>query len=247
MRFVSRSSAPSEWSRRAAEATQKAQEHGTEHRFREGVYGDISVRKALMTLFREKCAYCETRFHRPADVDHFRPKGPVEGVTRSRSDGTIEKHPGYYWLAYSWDNLYPACPGCHQKRIDPDHPQLGAQGKGSRFPLLDESTRVWGPEGELQNERRALLDPCQEQPEEHLQMSPLGDLCSAEGSLMGEATISRARGSPSWCLSEERNSRLTNNFASLKRRDGGRSSKTFATAPPQNPDYASLGAQLEEA
>jgi uncharacterized protein (TIGR02646 family) len=55
-------------------------------------YNDI--KEALEKLYRNKCAYCETKSER-WDVEHFRPKSI------------------YYWLAYSWDNLLFACPDCN--------------------------------------------------------------------------------------------------------------------------------------
>ena len=42
-------------------------------------------------------------------------------------------HTGYYWLAYTWANLYPSCVFCNQRRKDQptfDDPVLGpATGK----------------------------------------------------------------------------------------------------------------------
>ena len=45
-----------------------------------------------------KCCYCERRrdTNAEADIEHFRPK--LEVTENS-------EHPGYWWLAYEWNNL----------------------------------------------------------------------------------------------------------------------------------------------
>lgn len=52
------------------------------------------VRKALKTIYKHKCAYCEQRIEQ-YNVEHYRPKKI------------------YYWLAFSWDNLLMACTNCN--------------------------------------------------------------------------------------------------------------------------------------
>jgi 5-methylcytosine-specific restriction endonuclease McrA len=72
----------------------------------------------------DKCGYCETKVNRAGfylTIDHYRPKDKL------RDD---ESHPGYYWLAYEWTNLVPACPKCNAK-------------KSNCFPI--EGKRVTGP------------------------------------------------------------------------------------------------------
>jgi uncharacterized protein (TIGR02646 family) len=75
-------------------------------------YNQEPVKVALMKLFHEKCAYCESQFGHitPGDVEHFRPKNQIRKI-----DGTIKK-PGYYWLASDWDNLLMSCEFCNRKR-----------------------------------------------------------------------------------------------------------------------------------
>ena len=72
-------------------------------------YKMSDIKMQLEAEFFNKCAYCETPVEQ-AVVEHYRPK-----------------RGGYYWLAYSWDNLLLACPKCNEF-------------KGDRFPLL--GTRV---------------------------------------------------------------------------------------------------------
>lgn len=71
-------------------------------------YKGADVKAALESLFHGKCAYCETFYGAaaPLDVEHYRPKGGVEG----------EVHPGYWWIAMAWDNLFPSCLDCNRKR-----------------------------------------------------------------------------------------------------------------------------------
>lgn len=70
-------------------------------------YKGFDVTSRLRALFHDKCAYCETDVGDDMDVEHFRPKGGVTG------DAT---HPGYWWLAHTWDNLLPSCTPCNQSR-----------------------------------------------------------------------------------------------------------------------------------
>lgn len=68
-------------------------------------YREYDVQQALRALFKGKCAYCEKLIEKGiAEVEHYRPKGAVEGCD----------HPGYWWLAFKWSNLLPTCPGCNK-------------------------------------------------------------------------------------------------------------------------------------
>jgi uncharacterized protein (TIGR02646 family) len=93
------------------------------------------------------CAYCGT-VSSGLDVDHFRPKGAVDGD---------ENHGGYWWLAYDFSNYLLGCTVCNQKR------------KRSRFPLEAGADRVtYGTRHTIQSERRVLLDPAEDPVEEWL-------------------------------------------------------------------------------
>lgn len=62
-------------------------------------------------LYHQKCAYCETdKYDR--HIEHYRPK-----------------RGGYYWLAFSWDNLIVACSKCNEN-------------KGNEFPLEEGGVKV---------------------------------------------------------------------------------------------------------
>ena len=74
------------------------------------------------------------------DVEHYRPKGAI-------GSGKTKIRPGYYWLAYNWNNLYYACADCNQYR------------KRAAFPLVDETNRALDHHGAIGNEDPLILDP----------------------------------------------------------------------------------------
>lgn len=74
----------------------------------------------LKCAFNSRCGYCEspmlTVTH--GDADHFRPKKKVtvkvDGKAQEVTCEAGKAHPGYYWLAYDWENLIPACERCNR-------------------------------------------------------------------------------------------------------------------------------------
>jgi uncharacterized protein (TIGR02646 family) len=175
-----------DWFQAAQVATERANQERNNHKADRAIYAHNQVRMALEKLFYEKCAYCESELRNVEwDVEHFRPKGSVA----ERSD-----HPGYYWLAYEWTNLCPACKYCNQLREDRPHwdnPAAGGKGgKATKFPLADEDTRVMSHlAGNITDEQTLLLDPCVEDPEQHLLFDPKGNIYARNGSQKGEKTI----------------------------------------------------------
>ena len=175
---------PKKWYTLAKNATQRAIADPNNHTIDDSVYGHDQVRAALEELFYNKCAYCETRLPEAAwNVEHFRPKGRI---------AENKNHPGYYWLAYEWENMYPSCVPCNQKRRD--KPIWGdtstgiVGGKADKFPLSDEKTRATKPGDNIKKEKKLLLDPCQNNPERHLTYGINGDILGLDE--YGEATIS---------------------------------------------------------
>lgn len=151
---------PGEEERRKAEVFYLS-EMDRQRRFVFKAYRAPEVRHALRDLFHNKCAYCETPLvSAPGDVEMFRPKSAVSENA---------SHPGYWWLATEWDNLLLACPDCNRVRSHTnDVSGRSLSGKANRFPLIDESTRAFGPQDNLERERPLLLDPCHDDPNEHL-------------------------------------------------------------------------------
>jgi uncharacterized protein (TIGR02646 family) len=103
------------------------------------VEGYRVVAEELWHAQYHKCCYCEARIPKGHnDVEHYRPKAAAD-----RRPGCTSTH-GYWWLAYSWDNLLFACPGCnrsHKNRrfpLDPGCQSLRAEDipPGNEAPLL---------------------------------------------------------------------------------------------------------------
>lgn len=177
---------PTSWLDKALQATQHAIGEGAAHQVDDGVYGHVELRAALESVFSHKCAYCESETTATSswDVEHFRPKGRVA----ERAD-----HPGYYWLAYTWTNLYLSCQFCNQRRADKpttEDPTAGSpKGKLDQFPLRDEATRALQPDADVAAEARLMLDPCSDDPEQHLAVDAKGRLVALAGSDMATKTI----------------------------------------------------------
>jgi uncharacterized protein (TIGR02646 family) len=125
-------------------------------------YRDADLQATLLKLFHLKCAYCEA-IDNTLEVDHFRPKGSV---------AEEPQHDGYYWLAYQWENLLPACAACNKRLTD--RGRKPGKGKLAQFPLRSGSPRAFKPTDDLGQEQRLLLDPCEDEPKEHLRLLPDG-------------------------------------------------------------------------
>ena len=162
-----------DWFGNAADTTADAIAEAENHEVNEGFYKAPTVRVALEKLFNDKCAYCEWKPTGGSDwdVEHFRPKGNVF---------ENEEHPGYYWLAYTWENLYLSCMHCNQNRKDKprwnDDITGETQGKMDQFPIDDEADRAFTPDDDLSTEHTYLIDPCSENPEDYLGFDATGQI-----------------------------------------------------------------------
>lgn len=165
-----------DWFEEARRLTDKAIREGAAHEVTDH-YKHAEVKMALEELFYDKCVYCESRptASSPWDVEHYRPKGRIA----ERPD-----HDGYYWLAYDWENLLPACKFCNQRRKDqPRYHEprvLPAQGKLDQFPIGNEDDRAMSPTHNLKKERPYLLNPTVDEPEDHLTYDIQGQIHSIE-------------------------------------------------------------------
>lgn len=113
------------------------------------IYRSTEVKEVLQRLQHNKCCYCERKTS--GQIDHFRPKRAIR-----QSKGSNRIHPGYYWLAYQWDNLLLACEDCNLKKSD-------------CFPLEDPGQRVRNHLDHLDREAPLLLNPYEvADPGEHL-------------------------------------------------------------------------------
>ena len=121
---------------------------------RRAVYAAKDVKKKLIADQHGKCAYCETRFLHSSsgDVEHYRPKAGYRQAASSAVQG-----PGYYWLAYEWNNLLFACEDCNRIR------------KRQLFPLRnDPRGRARTHHDEVSREEPLLVNPANDNPERHL-------------------------------------------------------------------------------
>jgi uncharacterized protein (TIGR02646 family) len=117
--------------------------------FDSSIYGAKSVKNALVKAQQGKCAFCESQVRHIAhgDVEHYRPKGGV----RQREADPLDQ-PGYFWLAYGWENLFFACQLCNQSF------------KKNLFPVADPTRRARSHLDDLAAEQPMLIHPADEEP-----------------------------------------------------------------------------------
>jgi uncharacterized protein (TIGR02646 family) len=134
----------------------------------------LPVKGELLRLSGNKCAYCESILGviSTGDIENFRPKAGAKGFNKEEY---APMH--YWWLAYSWDNLFVACQICNQKY------------KRDYFPLEQEQfrCRIGATDTELMMEQALLIDPCLDNPGEHLAFEENGYV--NELSKKGKVTI----------------------------------------------------------
>lgn len=105
------------------------------------LWRDDRIRNWLLGLFHDKCWYSEAQESVSAyHVDHYRPKGRVTDV------GRVNPEPGYWWLAFRWQN-YRVCG------------QLINVKKNDVFPLVSGHRAAPDDSSSLALEAPALLDP----------------------------------------------------------------------------------------
>jgi uncharacterized protein (TIGR02646 family) len=116
------------------------------------IYRSESVRKALRHAQYDKCCYCESKFLATSygPVEYYRPKGAVQQAL-----GQKKEYPGYYWLAYDWNNLLFSCTACNTK-------------KGELFPLIDKKARARSHHDDITMEQPLLINPTVENPRDHI-------------------------------------------------------------------------------
>jgi uncharacterized protein (TIGR02646 family) len=117
------------------------------------IYGHESVKTQLIDEQAGKCCFCEADFtaNGYGDVEHFRPKAGYATTPSGRLN-----RPGYYWLAYDWQNLFFSCQICNQ------------QYKRNYLPLDDEAQRARNHLFDHQVETLAILHPATDNPADHL-------------------------------------------------------------------------------
>ncbi|HYH68436.1 MAG TPA: hypothetical protein VD866_27330 [Urbifossiella sp.] len=141
--------------------------------FAAGIYAHDTVKEALRVAQHDKCAFCECKISHTqhGDVEHYRPKAAVR-----QKAGEPLTRPGYYWLAYEWDNLFLACQLCNQVF------------KENLFPIRTPKNRARSHHDDVTREKPLLLHPSAQDIDRHLTFS--GPLVVPVGaSRHGRATI----------------------------------------------------------
>jgi hypothetical protein len=169
----------------------------------------------LDNVFNNKCAYCETPIDGfLGDAEHFRPKGRVRVLTDEEGsrvvkvvdeDGNEIAHPGYFWLAYHWQNLLPSCELCNRyggkqdlfpvrkshvavKRLTIREVDLLIH-KMTKSPRDDELYYL-EPDDLDAREERLLLHPYEDEPEKFIHFKPNGEAAAwEEGDERAESSI----------------------------------------------------------
>lgn len=137
------------------------------------IYGHETVKRKLIQMQHNKCCFCESKITHVSfgDVEHFRPKKGYMADEHSEL-----KRPGYYWLAYKWENLLFCCELCNRRF------------KKNLFPLLNEAKRAHSHHDDYANEEPEFIDPSLVDPSIHISFRE--DVPYAiEGSEQGEKTI----------------------------------------------------------
>jgi len=117
-------------------------------------WNDIRMVRALKMYFHNKCWYTDSReLISDFCVDHFRPVNEV----KDENDNILEDHGGYWWEAYNWRNY--RLTGKRVNSASSNDQQTETQGKGSYFPLVDESRRANTHTDTLASELPIILDP----------------------------------------------------------------------------------------
>ncbi|HWM54003.1 MAG TPA: AAA family ATPase [Solirubrobacterales bacterium] len=136
-----------------------------------GILFDPEVEGTLEALTHGRCAFCGMGgTNEDAVIAPHRLRPPQDAVA---SDGkTSRRH--YWWLAFAWPNLYPACAACRKAQ-------------GAKFPTGRRRVRVGTVEELFAREEPLLLDPCIDDPEHFLVYLDSGEVVSRNP--RGKATI----------------------------------------------------------
>lgn len=174
------------WSENAREKTDdylRRRENGEICTFNAGVWSDLKA-WLLRNVFHGKCAYCEVKVSGGffGDGEHYRPKGNVtvsEGGRKRRvALGSGDDHPGYFWLAYDWENLLPSCARCNNAKSD-------------QFPVAGTYVTAPPPKTKVleSSEKPLLIHPYFDDPSRYLRFGKAGVVTAIDGNARGKTTI----------------------------------------------------------
>jgi hypothetical protein len=148
-------------------------------------YDTSGVRERLLSSQVFRCAYCEISIDDAGyPIEHFRPKTRADNVDWSvvqepPSDhgeffkwfdrwladdrerlSWAQDHDRYWWLAWSWENLFYSCSACNTAY------------KGTKFPLEPGSSRLDEMAQPPASEGALLIDPSTVDPLDHIRFAP---------------------------------------------------------------------------
>jgi uncharacterized protein (TIGR02646 family) len=149
-------------------------EGNTVFEFDNNIFGHIDVKNLLRKVQDGKCCFCEAKIAHISygDVEHYRPKaGWIQ------EDEKLNR-PGYYWLAYDWDNLFLSCEICNQRH------------KRNYFPLSDNTKRAISHAHPLKDESPIFVKPDTEDPEKFIEFKEEIPF-PIDGNLRGAQTIGK--------------------------------------------------------
>lgn len=139
---------------------------------------------AVAEPFGGLCAFCQIetasavyRFRPTSDVEVLSdPFAPWASMKAAQAAVTAALPLHYGWLADAWQNLYPICPGCHPSWREL-FPVTGGRTPLPQLRLYEdytlENTGRWP---EMPKEQPLLLDPCADDPSEHIRQEQSGEL-----------------------------------------------------------------------
>ena len=132
---------------------------------------DIELKTYLHEKFYGKCGYCEINIPTidHGTVDRFRPHNGVRDKNEYYQDL-------YWWLTFEWDNLIYCCKECNQY-------------KANYFPIGGK--RALTENDNLNKENKLLLNPCEDEPQEHFYYSNEGYIISK--TIQGDQTVELLR------------------------------------------------------
>ena len=132
---------------------------------------DKELKNYLHSAFHGKCGYCETKIviSERGNVDRYRPNNGVRDKKNYYQDL-------YWWVTFEWDNLIYSCKECNQY-------------KANYFPI--KGTRAKDEKDDLKNEQRMLLNPYEDEPNQHSSYDNEGNIIPLTDK--GNQTISLLR------------------------------------------------------
>ncbi|MBN9118544.1 MAG: hypothetical protein J0I06_05185 [Planctomycetes bacterium] len=194
--------------------------------FDKSVYAAAEVKGELLAAQRSKCAFCESlvRHVSYGAVEHYRPKA---GYKQRKGDRL--KRPGYYWLAYDWDNLFFCCQLCNE------------QFKQNHFPLRDGRRRARCHADSIGDEEPLLIHPARLDISNHIEFRQER---AVGRTVEGKATV-RVLGLNRPELREARTRRLKSLRALLRVRELLHDQIARASTAKLRAELANIDAQLQ--